>query len=474
MSYDRGALLVSAASDNICRSILQALVTGILRPNGPRSGALDNLVPPSKLVISPRRKGPGAEADATCGSGELDTTHAPCNADPPSVGARFTAIWNSGAGCATLGFLVGGSSNRLAFGGQVFVASLRFWTHGKFLPITFSSSTHNILSPQCHLLVRDFAVSPFDTISRALNMAICLHSRSRVGRAQQIVLQFTQVVDLVFHVRRGCRGYIIFPSSFTLPFCTRLWWCLTTNKVSTLSFMDNQLLTIFFTSITSSRVRRMGHLSPTLAIASTKSASQLRFDQARESTFKRKFKRTSIASKRATTQSLKSFHDMSDLASKVRLALSSMISTRNTQTSRVLVVSLDSNSMQHTAIANFFVWIDPLGLERLWCHLRLDSSAPGLRIAGRWERVGNGTRVLAVPPWACITMMTERRVGWGTIVKLRCAHTHPSSVILTANWTRVSILKRWPLRVRCRCRWRSKTSGLRGRDGRKHGKQVVE
>ena len=130
--------------------------------------------------------------------------------------------------------------------------------------------------------------------------------------------------------------------------------------------------------------------------------------------------------------------------------------------------------MQHTAIANLLVWIDPLGLERLWCHLHLDGSAPGLQIAGRWERVGNGTRILPVPPWACVTMMTERRVGWGTVVKLRCARTHPSSVILTANWTRVSVLKRWPLRVRCRCRRRSKTRGLDGRDGRKHGKQVVE
>ena len=204
---------------------------GILRPNGPRLGALDDLVSPSKLVTSPRHKGPGAEADTTCGSGELDTMHAPCNANPPSVGARFTAMWNSGASCAALCFLVGRSSNCLMFGGQVFVASLCFWTHGKLLPITFGSLTHNILSPQSDLLVRDFVVSPFDTISRTLNMAIHPHSRSRVGCAQQIVLQFTQVVDLIFHVQRGHRGYIIFPSSFTLPFCTWLWWCLTTNKV---------------------------------------------------------------------------------------------------------------------------------------------------------------------------------------------------------------------------------------------------
>ena len=400
--------------------------------------------------------------------------HAPCNADPPSVGPRFTAMWNSSAGCAALHFLVGGSSNCLMFSRQVFIASLHFWTHGKLLPITFSSLTHNILSPQSDLLVRDFMVSPFDTISHALNMAIRPHSRSRVGRAQQIVLQFTQVVDLVFHVRRGHRGYIIFLSSFTLPFCVQLWWCLTTNKVSTSLFMDSQLLTIFFTSITSSRVSHMGHLSPTLAIVSTKSASQLRFDQARESTFRWKFKQTSIAPKRAMTRSLKSFHDMSDLASKVCLMLPSMISMRNTQTSRALVVSLHSNSMQHTAIANLLVWIDPLGLECLWCHLRLDSSAPRLQIARRWERVENGTRILPVPPWACVTMMTEQRVGRGTIVKLRCTRTHPSSVILTANWTRVSILKQWPLRVWCRCRRWSKTSGLSGRDGRKHGKQVVK
>ena len=98
-----------------------------------------------------------------------------------------------------------------------------------------------------------------------------------------------------------------------------------------------------------------------------------------------------------------------------------------------------------------------------------------MQIAGR---VGNGTRVLAIPPWASVTVMTKRRVGWGTVVQLRCAHTHPSSVILTVSWSRVSILKRWPrrvegwpLRVRWRRRRRSKASTLSGRDGRKHGKQ---
>ena len=148
MSYDRGAVLVSAASDNIFMSNLQAFHTGILRPNGPRSSVLVDSMVPSEPVTSSRSKGPGVEADATCGSEELDTTRSPCNADPPGVGANFTAIWNSGAGCAALCFLVGGSSNILMFGGQVFVASLRFWTHGKLLPIAFSFLTHNILSPQ--------------------------------------------------------------------------------------------------------------------------------------------------------------------------------------------------------------------------------------------------------------------------------------------------------------------------------------
>src|ERR1700677_371972 len=114
----------------------------------------------------------------------------------------------------------------------------------------------------------------------------------------------------------------------------------TTNKVSTLFVMDSLLLTTFFTSITTSRVRRTRHLSPNVVIASLKSASQLRSDQARASTFRRKFKRTSIASNRTTMRSLNSFHAMSDLASKVRLILSSKSSTRNTQTSSPLAVSL--------------------------------------------------------------------------------------------------------------------------------------
>ena len=120
-----GAFLVSADFDNIRRSILHASDMGMLRPIDVGFGALQDFMSPSNLVTSSRREGPGAEADATCGYGELDTTHAPCNAGPPGVGAKFTAIWNSGTACAALCFLVGGSSNSLMFGGQDFVARPR-------------------------------------------------------------------------------------------------------------------------------------------------------------------------------------------------------------------------------------------------------------------------------------------------------------------------------------------------------------
>ena len=141
MSYDHSAFLVSAASDNICMSNLQALHMHILQPNGPRSSVLDNSMVPYKLVISSRCKGPGVEANTTCGSKELDTTHTPCNTDPPGMGAKFTAIGNSGASCAASCFLVGGLSNNLMFGRQVFITSLHFWTHGKLLLIAFNCLT---------------------------------------------------------------------------------------------------------------------------------------------------------------------------------------------------------------------------------------------------------------------------------------------------------------------------------------------
>src|ERR1700677_2745530 len=96
-----------------------------LRPTGRGSGALQDAILPSK-VSSSGRKGPGAEVDPTCRNGEFDTTHAPCNAGPPGMGAKFTAIWNSGTGTAALVFFVGGLSNFLMFGRQVFVARPRF------------------------------------------------------------------------------------------------------------------------------------------------------------------------------------------------------------------------------------------------------------------------------------------------------------------------------------------------------------
>ena len=82
-----------------------------------------------------------------------------------------------------------------------------------------------------------------------------------------------------------------------------------------------------------------------------------------------------------------------------------------------------------TTLANlliWIVWIDSLELELPWCHLvsglqhclqhlsahrhnpHLDRSPPGLHITRMWKRVGNGTMVMAIPPWPCITMMAEQ------------------------------------------------------------------
>lgn len=94
MSYDDGALSVSTAFDNICTSVLQAFDMCTLRPTGGALGASPNSKSPFKLVTSSRSKGPGVEVD--------------------------------GADFANLAFFVGGTSNFLMFGGQVFVARPSF------------------------------------------------------------------------------------------------------------------------------------------------------------------------------------------------------------------------------------------------------------------------------------------------------------------------------------------------------------
>lgn len=71
-------------------------------------------------------RGPSAEADTgiECGIRDSDTTYDPCIAwvPTPGVGVILTAMWTSGASCAILGFLVGGRSDFVIFGGKNILA----------------------------------------------------------------------------------------------------------------------------------------------------------------------------------------------------------------------------------------------------------------------------------------------------------------------------------------------------------------
>ena len=98
-------------------------------------------------------------------------------------------------------------------------------------------------------------------------------------------------------------------------------------------------------------------------------------------------------------------------------------------------------------------------------------------VARMWDKVREGTGgVMAISPWACVPMMMIWRVS--TVVNLRWVHTHHASVILTANWTSVPILRWWPwqrvkgwsLHI---CGWQHclvNASSVSGRDGRRHEK----
>ena len=107
------------------------------------------------------RKGPGAEADPTCGNG---------------------------AGCVVFCFFTRGQSSRFMLGGQAFVARPRVCARGQFWPIAFIYLTYDVFGPQRHLTVRDLAMASLDAFLCDLHPAISFHSGLGVECACQVVL----------------------------------------------------------------------------------------------------------------------------------------------------------------------------------------------------------------------------------------------------------------------------------------------
>ena len=114
------------------------------------------------------------------------------------------------SGFAFLGFFAGGRSYVDTFGGKYFVALPI--DYPRIVSIFFFSPyhfTYNMLCPQRHFLVTNFAVSTWGPLLTWLSPAVHWTARYRVATALQVLPQVEEAVVLVLHLRLGLRRDIV-------------------------------------------------------------------------------------------------------------------------------------------------------------------------------------------------------------------------------------------------------------------------